>query len=121
VKQLAPEVVRRKYKTSSKNLPALLQNTMQGLVKRRLLRRASRKKGYTLGKEVPATPTNRTTRSPQAAPKNGRRTRRPPSTQERQKQQLPLHTVLTNLLAKSKRPLTARELADQVLTGGYQA
>jgi hypothetical protein len=35
-------------------------------------------------------------------------------------QQLPLRTVLTNLLAKSRRPRTARELADQVLASGYK-
>ena len=37
-----------------------------------------------------------------------------------QPQQVPLRVLLAKLLAKSKRPLAARELADQVLASGYQ-
>jgi hypothetical protein len=52
--------------------------------------------------------------------KNGSVAKKTPPSRDGQEQQLPLRTLLTNLLAKSRRPLTAWELADQVLASGYQ-
>jgi hypothetical protein len=120
VKQLSEEVVRRDFKTTSKNIPAIVREKVYALVRRHLLRRVSRKKGYALAKGAAATPAKQALPPSRPTAKNGSVAKKTSPSRDGQKQQLPLRSLLTNLLAKSRRPLTARELADQVLASGYQ-
>jgi hypothetical protein len=120
VKQLSEEVVRRDFKTTSKNIPAIVKEKVYALVRRHLLRRVSRKNGYALAKGAAKTPAKQALPPSRPTAQNGSVAKKIPPSRDGQKQQLPLRTLLTNLLAKSRRPLTARELADQVLASGYQ-
>src|SRR5262249_14704008 len=114
VKKLSEELNRRKFKTSSRNLPAVVKNNIHHLVHRSLMRRVSRKKGYTLGTSIPQTAAAPATTAAPGVSRNG-------AVRGKGKgQKLPLHAVLTNVLAKSNKPLSARELADQALAGGYK-
>jgi hypothetical protein len=117
VKQLVREVVRRKFPTTSRNLAAMVETRAHELVRKGLLQRASGQPGF-----VPAssTPKLSAAATPQANTKNGAVVSKKASSARTNGQQLPLRVVLTNILAKSRRPLAARELADQVLVSGYQ-
>jgi hypothetical protein len=121
VKQLAGEVVRRNFPTASQNIPRLVMTRVQELVGKGIFRRAKDQPGVVLAKR------SMTKQSPAArirAAKPGRKTRlaapeaTPPTGSEARKR--PLRAVLTELLAKSKRPVAARELADLVKSQGYQ-
>jgi hypothetical protein len=111
VKQLADDVVRRKFPTTSSNISAMVETRAHELVRKGLLQRAT-------GGQPGFVPVRS---APKAAAKNGAVAAKPsPSKTDGQRQQPPLRVVLTNLLAKNKRPMTARELAEQALAGGYQ-
>jgi hypothetical protein len=114
VKKLSQEVVRRKYSTTSRNLPAVVKNQIHHLVRRGLARRVSRKLGYI--------PTGSATRSPagQGASDAKPASRNGAVRGRRQQQKLPLRLVLTNVLAQAKKPMTAREMADAALASGYK-
>jgi uncharacterized protein YhaN len=124
-KELSAEVVRNKYPTTSKNVEALVKSRVQDLVKKGLLRRLGDSSGLVLAQaasasksveaKVPAgKPKNGTTRA--ASTKPAVSTTRAEPTKRRS-----LHEVLTHLLAKSSKPLTAQELADGVTQCGYES
>jgi hypothetical protein len=124
VAQLAQEVVRRQFPTTSGNVPRLVATRVKDLVKRGLLSPAPEHGGFVLAQPVAGAkmPAAKATPAPKASGKNGAVSAKAalPAKRHAQQHQLPLRVLLTNLLAKSRRPLAARALAEQVLAGGYQ-
>jgi hypothetical protein len=107
---LAQQVVRRKFPTTSKNLVAMVETRLHDLVRKGLLARASGQPGF-----VATGSASKQTQAKAPAGRHG--SQNGAASGEKQP---PLRVVLANLLAKSKKPLTARELAEQALAGGYQ-
>jgi len=122
VKQLAAEVVRRKYPTTSSNLPAIIETRAGDLIRKGLLRRASDQPGLVLATAAEKGPSDKAPPAAKRSPKNGAVVvkKAAPATSNGQRQQPPLRVIITNLLAKSRRPLTGRAIADQVLANGHQ-
>jgi hypothetical protein len=115
-RQLAHELTRRNFPTKSTNLTNLVQNRLSDLVKRGVFRRAKGQPGVLMGaransgapaKKAPAA-------ARRAAPA------RAPSQPGRRKGQPSLRSLLTDILQKSRKPIPARELAEQVLATGYK-
>jgi hypothetical protein len=108
-KELGEELTRRKFPTNSTNITNVVQNRLSDLVKKGVLRKAEGRKGVRLGKATPEAPPTkvaaRTTEPPKPSPGKGQ-----PS----------LRSLLTELLQKARKPVPARELAQQVLATGYQ-
>jgi hypothetical protein len=124
VKQLADEVQRRRFPTTSGNVPKLVGIKVGLLINKGLLRRAPNKAGV-----LPARPgagaktaPGKATRGARKSGKNGAVDAQPKPAAKAggRRGQPPLRVLLANLLAKTRRPLAARELADQVLAGGYR-
>ena len=122
VKDLAAEVARRKYPTTSSNIAALIEKRVSELVKKGLLRRAKDQPGVLParlpGRAAPASkPGGTPASSPKAAPatKTAAKTPLAPASNDQ-----PLPAVVTKILAQSSQPLSARTLAEKVLATGYQ-
>jgi hypothetical protein len=122
VKQLATEVENRRYPTRSRNINGLVQTKVQVMAKKGLLARAKDQPGYTL----PSTRNGHKAGRVKGHSKGKGRSqpaasaRTPPQTQTGGKRkQPPLRVVLTDLLGKSKHPLSTAELATQALAAGY--
>jgi hypothetical protein len=125
VAQLAKEVKRRKFPTKSKDIPRLVATRVKELVEKGIFRRASGQPGVvatgqsgSVTTTAPKPPTRRghakaATAAGKSSPQgdNGKAA----STGSRSS----LRAVLAKLLGKSKRPMAARELAEQALAGGY--
>jgi hypothetical protein len=107
--ELAAEVVRRKFPTSGPNLAGLVGTQVYHLVKKGVLQRAKDQAGV-----LPAEPPP-TRRAPAAKPKAA--AAQPPAVAE---SGLSLAALVTKILARSARPLSARALAEKVLASGYQ-
>ena len=123
VKHLTEEVQRRQFRTSSGNLRKLISIKVGLLVSKGILRRAPDHAGVLparpAGGAKPAAgkaPRGARTNGTKGAPGKAAPAAKPPSS----RRQPPLRILLANLLAKSKRPLAARELAEQVLASGYR-
>jgi uncharacterized protein YhaN len=122
VKALAEEVMRNKFPTTSKNVPGMVQTRVYDLVKKGLLRRASDSSGFVLA-QTSLSSNSVATKFAAGAPKIGKAkvvSAKPPSSTRPAKWRS-LHEVLTHVLAKSSRPLTAQELADGVTQSGYES
>jgi len=119
VKQLAAEVVRRKYPTTSSNVPAMVDTRVRELAKRGLIQRAADQSGFVLASAGTKNPAGKSTPAPKVSLKNGAAAI-PAASPHTNGQPPSLRTILADLLSKSRRPLTARELAEQVLASGYQ-
>jgi hypothetical protein len=117
VKELTAEVRRAKFRTASRNLPKMVHNKVGELVKRGLLRRAEGQAGVVLGQPVvgQAAANGRKASTP-AAP--ARAAAAPIKLTEQSKGSL--RVLLAQLLARSDRPMSARELADQAIQAGYR-
>jgi len=120
VNQLAAEVMRRKYPTTSSNLPAIIETRAGDLIRKGLLRRASEQPGFVLATAGAKASKGKTTSAPNVSTKNGTLPTKAAPTAKNNGQKQPLRIIITNLLAKSRRPMMARELAEQVLASGYQ-
>jgi len=124
VKQLAEEVVRRKFPTTSSNVRKLVGIKVGLLVNKGLLRRSPDQAGVLLARPTGGMKTapGKAASASRGSGKNGAVVSRAatPVQTDGQQHQLPLRVLLTNLLAKSRRPLSARELAEQLLANGYR-
>ncbi len=120
VKELAEVVVQKKYPTTSRNIPGLVKNTVSELVTKGVLRRAEGQPGVTLPRPQAGKPAQAAKAAPagKKAGTNGKTapTAAPPGAGGR----VSLMDLLTRLLAKSDRPLKARELAERALAAGYE-
>jgi hypothetical protein len=112
IKELATEVVRRHYPSTSKNLPKTVETRVSELVKKGLLRRAPNQAGV-----LPAgTPSSAKTPSPAKVGVS-----KPATAAAAPAPELTLAAAVTKVLAASAKPLTARTLADKVLALGYRS
>jgi hypothetical protein len=120
VRHLAKEVTRRKFPTTSANIPGLVQTRIGELVRQGLLQRVPGRLGV-----IPAKTTNGKTAGPRPTAKPKARKQAPAQTPkgpkpDRPQGQPPLREVLVNVLKKSRQPLTSGQLAAEVLATGYQ-
>lgn len=124
VQALADEVKTRDFATKSKNVHALVGTKVTQLVQRGILRRTAGRRGVVLRKSKEgASPAAQNGRAPEHHSRNGavkakKKTANAPATRNGQQS---LQSVLTGILSKSRRPLSAQELADQARAGGYQS
>jgi len=124
-KELTEAVVQNKFPTTSKNVNAMVKTRVHDLVRKGVLLRA----GDTAGVVVAPAPRSAKSVEPKVAaalPKNGKAktaSAKPAAsaTQAEPTKWRSLHEVLTHLLAKSSRPLTAQELAEGVTQCGYES
>ena len=124
VKQLAQEVTRRNFPTTSRNVTNLVSTRVKQLVQRGTFRRAPGRSGVLL-----ATPaTGPTAPAAKAPPGTAAGTRKEGGARQEAARAKPngqggrrsLRALLADLLRKSRGPLAARELAAQALAAGYQ-
>jgi hypothetical protein len=114
VKELAEAVIENKYPTNSKNLQGMIQTRVYDLVSKGFLKRRA-DGGLVLGKAAAKTSNG----APQAVPKKAA-VSRPAKPVEAKKKQ-PLREALIDVLAESSHPLSAQELADQIVANGYKS
>ena len=124
IKELAAEVVRRKYATTSRNIPALVADRVKDLVKKRFLRRAPNRLGV-LPAQTKANSKAPAPKSESGAPATKQKTpavagaaTTAPLAASASAPSLPV--VVTKILAGSPEPLTVGKLAEKVLASGYQ-
>ena len=122
VKQLTEELLRRKFPTTSKNLAGIVQTRVGELVKKGIFRRSKDRSGVVAataaanGSKVVSSPAVR--KPGKSATKTKARSA---SAAKPSRKQPPLRVVLTELLRKSKRPLSGSELAEQAQKAGYRS
>jgi uncharacterized protein YhaN len=124
-KELTAEVVRNKFPTTSKNVDAMVKTRVHDLVKKGVLRRASDSSGLVLA-EAPLSSKSGETKLRAAMPKNGKKKANsakpaPTTAPVEPAKWRSLHEVLTHVLAKSSRPLSAQELVEGVTQSGYES
>jgi hypothetical protein len=117
VKQLADEVVRRKFPTTSQNIPELVKSRVSKMVARGVFRRVEGQ-GIILteAKDRPQPPPTQA-----AAAKKGAKAAAPAKPAAAGRQQPSLRVILTDLLARSKGPVAVRDLAEQAKARGYRS
>jgi hypothetical protein len=121
VKQLAREVVRRKFPTTSNNIPGLVQTRVGELVRKGFLRRAGNRHGVLPGKSTNGQAAPRRAKGPA----RGKR-RKPAARPSREKAPSPrgeqpaLREMITQVLKKSRQPLGSGQLAEKILATGYK-
>jgi hypothetical protein len=119
VKELAQELVRRKYPTTSRNIVRMVNNRVSDLVQKGFLRRAGDRPGVVLG-QPRATVKRPTAKAPGGSHRDGQQRAMAASLGKPGGEQPSLRAVLTQVLDQSPRPLPARELAAQVKASGYR-
>lgn len=113
-KELTAELIRRKYQTTSNNLAGMVEKRITELVKKGVFRRPKDQPGV-----LPAMPpTPAAAKPPTGGLAPG--SKPAPKTPSAAGSDVPLTTIVTQILSKSSNPMTARELADKVLATGYQ-
>jgi hypothetical protein len=125
VKEVAREVVRHKYPSTSKNLPKMVEKRVSEMVKKGLLRRAPNQLGVLPAQTAKTTPppAAKVISTPAAAVPKPAPVAKPaitpptPATEN----ELPLPVVVTQVLAKTSEPISARDLAEKVLATGYKS
>ena len=125
-KELTAEVVRNKFPTTSKNVVSLVKTRVHDLVKKGLLRRAGDSSGLVLA-QAPRSSKSTETKVQAAMPKNEKKGANnsakaaQTTTPVEPAKWRSLHEVVTHVLAKSSRPLSAQELAEGVTQSGYES
>jgi hypothetical protein len=142
-RQLSEEVQRRGLQPRSSNPLKAVEARLQDLKNKGLVRRASGQPGYVLApsangaskKKDQTRPPGQTGAAkasaepaqPKAPAKEGDRKRTPPDAAAapakagRGGEPAPLREIVTGLLRKSRQPLSAQRLAEQVLASGFQS
>jgi len=145
-RQLRDEALRRGYQTTSRNLAKTIEARLQDLKRQGRVRKATGRDGYLLVRSTLGVQAGTAKKTPQSAPGKSKeataqaarpvkpgsaakKDRRPRATVSGaakatgpvpREPQPPLREILTTLLKKSSKLLSARELADQALAGGYR-
>src|SRR5262249_33984879 len=125
VKELAQQVVRAQFPTTSQNLPQLVKNKVAELVKRGVFRRAEGQPGVVRASPpggAPARPA-RAAAGGKKAGSNGKAAPKPAAATETtvKRGKESLAALMLRLLGESQRPLKARELAARARAAGYQS
>lgn len=141
-RQLYEEAQRRGYQTSSRDPLKTLENRLQDLKSKGIIRRASGQYGFLLASSNNGTQTKKS-KTPQPAEKTtpkpaSRPARSEPAAKKssgkgtpaaeaaktarpaRRGEQPSLRMVLTEILKKSRKPLSGSELAERALAAGYK-
>ena len=138
--QLAEEARRRGYPVSGRDPAGTIKGRLKTLRTQGLVRKARGRRGFALAAAANGTRTQPHQPAGAAAEASSRAARQPEKRQAAKAsrkgrsvsanaqgtkraqpdKQPPLRVVLTNILAKSRRPLSGSELAEQVLATGYQ-
>jgi DNA-binding protein H-NS len=108
-KELAGEVVRRKYSSKSRNLSALIDSRVYELVKKGVLHRSLDQPGVVSAQALA---------KPKAMAAGAKAATAIPPTVSGSDLSLP--AIVVQILAKSSHPMAARDLAKKVLASGYQ-
>jgi hypothetical protein len=124
IKELSQEVVRRKFPTTSKNISAMVETRVSELLRKGLLKR-TRDKSAIVPSGMSTNMMPMSAKTPGAAPKSSpSKPMSAPKTSgsmgANQGRKISLKESLTQVLAKSSRPLNTEELAAKVLATGYQ-
>ena len=145
-RQLRDEALRRGYQTTSRNLAKTIEARLQDLKRQGRVRKATGRDGYLLVRSTPGVQAGTAKKTPQPAPGKSKeatpqatrpvkpgsaakKDSRPSATVSgaakptgpvQREPQPPLRYILTTLLKKSSKLLSARELADHALAGGYR-
>jgi hypothetical protein len=122
VKQLAEEVVRRKFPTTSKNIPPMVRTRLQELVSDGICRHAQDRPGFVLTNpnSVPEAMTFRAAAGIKRRKRGGRRRKAARQAGSNGRQKRSLQSILGDLLARSRQPVPARDLAEQAKAEGYE-
>jgi hypothetical protein len=137
-RQLCAEGQRRGYEPTGSDPVKTIKARLQDLKSEGIVRRASGQPGYLLAssdngvrkaKSKPRQPAATSTRKTPSKPtqpipdanKGGGKKRPVDGVGETPGEQPSLREVLTNILTNSRKPLTTRELADQILATGYHS
>ena len=144
VKEIARAVVRHKYPSTSQNLPKMVEKRVSEMVKKGFFKRAPNQQGV-LPAQAPestkapaakpasvpvvAAPKPETAKAPTAKPASTPAVAAPkaapvataPTPAPAGDNQPPLPEVVTQVLAKTTEPLSARALAEKVLATGYKS
>ena len=138
--QLAEEAQRRGYQVSGRDPASTIKDRLKTMRNQGLVRKARGRRGFALAAAANGARTEQhkpgvgaAKAAPRAAMHLGKRqaakaSRNGPSVSAKAKgtklaqpgKQPPLRVVLTNILAKSRRPMSGSELAEQALATGYQ-
>jgi TolA-binding protein len=115
-KELGAQLILRKFPTTSGNITNLVQSRLTDLVQRGVFRRAEGQPGVVLAKSgnEKKSPTPKAHSNGKAEP--AKKIAQPGP----RKGQPSLRSLLTDLLQKARKPVPARDLAEQVLATGYQ-
>jgi hypothetical protein len=121
VKKMTEGVVGQKFPTNSQNIPRIVQTRVQELVSKGVFQRLKDQPGVVLAgsnrdqnSQAAKVATSKRTGTKKAVP-----SQKAFPVERNGGKQLSLRSLLTELLAKSQRRLTARELAEQALAQGY--
>ena len=122
--QLAEEAQRRGYQVSGRDPASTIKDRLKTMRNQGLVRKARGRRGFGLAAAANGARTEQHKPGVGAA----KASRNGPSVSAKAKgtkltqpgKQPPLRIVLTNILAKSRRPMSGSELAEQALATGYQ-
>lgn len=116
-RELAGEVVRQKFPTTSKDIPQLVKSQVSKLTAQGIFQHAKGRPGVILaGLPKGTSPSASTTRASKNGTKGGKPT--PPSSVGKK---LTLRALLTDLLTGVKEPVSVQELTRQVKATGYRS
>ena len=118
-RELADEAKSRGFKTKSKDFPKNVESRLYDLQKRKKVRHPVGQPGFILTQGFKKSPATKAKQSTKALVKNGHSALNRVAPKQTSNP-LPLREMLTNVLARSKKPLSAKELADRVLASGYK-
>jgi hypothetical protein len=121
-KELADGVVQARFQTTSGNVLKLVQNKVSELIGKGVLRRPKGQSGVVLVQKNSGKPAQAAKAVPggKAAGSTMTAARAAPARRAAQGSTESLRGLLTRFLGEAKRPMKARELAEQVLATGYQ-
>jgi hypothetical protein len=133
-RQLSEETQRRGFRPSGKNPIKSVKARLQDLKHKGIVRRASGQPGYVLTPSANGAKKEKSVQKPPAKPikpgpaakksrgKESSSAEAGKSTKPRQQGEQPsLREVLTNVLTNSRKPLSVRELAEQIRATGYHS
>jgi hypothetical protein len=124
IKELAREVGRRKFPTTTRNVSGLIKSRVSELLRKGILNRAEDKPGVVLA-QATTTAKSMAPKATSTSSSNGQKKMTAskaamPARTTPSNQAPPLGALLMNILAKSSQPLKARELADRAKASGYK-
>jgi Fe2+ or Zn2+ uptake regulation protein len=119
-KEIANELQRRGFPTTSNIFPRIVQARLYELVTKGILQRATGQPGVVLGKSKPSS-----NAQPGRAGSGQKETKktvpaRKSSGGKDKPKKTPLRSIVAQILGKSQRPMAARELAQRVQAHGYE-